>query len=189
MLEIGTMMPDAMPLVADILVSNLDAPGSKEVAKRLKKMLPPQLQDDVEAPDPEALAALQTAEQTIQEQQQQIEMLYGQMQQLQSALIDNAKDRDTDLKLQQMKSETALAQTVMQQQGQNERTDAQIQADAITEIAKLAEKEAKSVALPPRKFAPLVAGPQSVDQSAAINALAQIKAVAGTDQNPADTNA
>ena len=39
-------VPQAAPFVADIVAGNSDWPGAKEIAERLNKMLPPQLQDD-----------------------------------------------------------------------------------------------------------------------------------------------
>jgi len=46
-----------MQLVGDIMFRNLDLPGATEVADRLKKMLPPQLQDNQGKPDPQQLQA------------------------------------------------------------------------------------------------------------------------------------
>jgi len=49
--------PQLMQLVGDIMFRNLDLPGATEVADRLKKMLPPQLQDNQGKPDPQQLQA------------------------------------------------------------------------------------------------------------------------------------
>ncbi len=43
--ELVRSAPEAAPIIGDILVSNMDIPGAQEIAKRLKKMLPPQLQE------------------------------------------------------------------------------------------------------------------------------------------------
>lgn len=43
--ELVRSAPEAAPIIGDILVSNMDIPGAQEISKRLKKMLPPQLQD------------------------------------------------------------------------------------------------------------------------------------------------
>jgi hypothetical protein len=45
MTELIRAYPPAAPIIGDLLVENLDWPGAAEVSKRLKKMLPPQLQD------------------------------------------------------------------------------------------------------------------------------------------------
>lgn len=43
--ELVRSAPQAAPIIGDILVANMDIPGAQEIAKRLKKMLPPQLQE------------------------------------------------------------------------------------------------------------------------------------------------
>jgi hypothetical protein len=48
---VGELMrahPDMMPIGGDILVANLDLKDGEELARRMKKMLPPQLQDEGE---------------------------------------------------------------------------------------------------------------------------------------------
>jgi len=45
LIELVRSAPQAAPIIGDILVSNMDIPGAQEIAKRLKKMLPPQLQE------------------------------------------------------------------------------------------------------------------------------------------------
>ena len=45
MIELIRAYPPAAPIIGDLFVENLDWPGAGEVSKRLKKMLPPQLQD------------------------------------------------------------------------------------------------------------------------------------------------
>jgi hypothetical protein len=44
-LELVKADPQLLPIIGDLLVGEMDIPGAKEIAKRLKKMLPPQLQD------------------------------------------------------------------------------------------------------------------------------------------------
>lgn len=52
--------PQMMQVVMDLLVRNMDWPGAAEIADRLKKMLPPQLQDQDEGADipPQAQAQI-----------------------------------------------------------------------------------------------------------------------------------
>lgn len=45
MTELIRAYPPAAPILGDLLVENLDWPGAAEVSKRMKRMLPPQLQD------------------------------------------------------------------------------------------------------------------------------------------------
>ena len=114
MLEIGRISPAKFENMLDLMVDNLDAPGSKEISARLKKMLPPELQDqEKNAPDPQAIQALQVAEQTISEQEQTVEYLQGIVRQLQSAMIDDKNDRQQRMAEAQIKAETAVVTTQM----------------------------------------------------------------------------
>ncbi len=40
--------PETLPIVGDLIVRNMDWPQADEFAERMKKMLPPQLQDENE---------------------------------------------------------------------------------------------------------------------------------------------
>jgi Phage P22-like portal protein len=51
MLQLVQAQPELMNVIGDLLVSQLDWPMAKECAERLKKMLPPPLQDDPNAED------------------------------------------------------------------------------------------------------------------------------------------
>lgn len=52
MIEFVRAMPNAAPLIADLLAKALDWPDADEVARRLKAMVPPQALRDPEAPPP-----------------------------------------------------------------------------------------------------------------------------------------
>lgn len=52
MLDFIRMMPDAAPFVVDLLAKNMDWPGSDEIAKRLRMMVPPQALADPNNPPP-----------------------------------------------------------------------------------------------------------------------------------------
>lgn len=83
MIEFIRANPAAAPLIGDLLAKNLDWPGADEIADRLKKMLPPQLQGQ----DPQAMAA----QQQMQQMAQQIQMLG---QKLQAAEQDRSLDAE-----------------------------------------------------------------------------------------------
>jgi hypothetical protein len=81
--EVMAAAPQTAPLLTDVLVENVDAPGFQRLAKRFKAMLPPQIQQ-LEAGDesiPPAAAAqigqlqaqLQQAGKAVQELQQEVE--------------------------------------------------------------------------------------------------------------------
>jgi hypothetical protein len=132
--------PNAFPMIGDLLAENMDWPGAKQVAARLKKMLPPELQDDVNPRDipPE-----------VQAQMQQIE---GQLQQIQGAYeeaqniikTDQVKhDAQVAIKERQLAADAASQERDLQaklqleeikQQGESARTLAKIEQQRASEI-------------------------------------------------------
>lgn len=80
-MEFIRVYPAAAPIIGDLLAKNMDWPGADEIADRLRKMLPPQLQGQ----SPEAQAA-----------QQQIQQLTQALQQMQQQLQDAARDRSIE---------------------------------------------------------------------------------------------
>jgi hypothetical protein len=69
MIELLRAFPQAAPFIGDMLAKNLDWPGADEISKRLKIMLPPQLQDE-DGPTPKEAQMQQTIEQGMQMMQQ-----------------------------------------------------------------------------------------------------------------------
>lgn len=61
--------PDLMNIIGDLVFSNMDAPGADKISERLKKLLPPPLQEveGAPAPDPRMQAMMQQIEQAAQE--------------------------------------------------------------------------------------------------------------------------
>lgn len=75
--------PELGRAIGDLLAKNLDWPGADEIAKRLQKMLPPELQDDSQDPQVQAL-------------QQQIEQMGQALQQLQGALAKAEEEKSME---------------------------------------------------------------------------------------------
>ena len=66
--------PDLMPIVGDLLFKSMDMPYSEDIADRLKKMMPPQLQEQEEGGDSQEVTAIkQQAQQVIDQLQQQLQ--------------------------------------------------------------------------------------------------------------------
>ena len=70
-IELIRSVPTIGEAAGDIIVKNLDLPDGDELAARLKKMLPPQLQDDQDPEDMTPEEQMQFMAQQQQEQQQQ----------------------------------------------------------------------------------------------------------------------
>lgn len=69
MLEMSRSVPQLMQIAGDLMVKNMDWPGASEISERLKKMLPPNLQDQKEQPevDPQMQQQMQAAQQMIEQ--------------------------------------------------------------------------------------------------------------------------
>lgn len=74
MMQLIQSYPDAAPIIGDILVKSLDWQGADEIADRLKKMLPAQIQGQPPIP-PEVQQAIEEGKQTIEQQAQEIQQL------------------------------------------------------------------------------------------------------------------
>lgn len=107
MLELFKSDPAIVPIAGDILVRNMDFPGSKDVADRIKKMLPPQLQDEADQQDPEA--QLQQAKSQLQAMSQQHEQLTAALQH--EIQIRETKQVETDgrYNIAKLQEETKIA--------------------------------------------------------------------------------
>lgn len=91
--------PDAAPVIGDILVKNLDWKGSDEIAERLKKLLPPQVQGQTQIP-PEVQQQIEQGKQLIGQLQQENQQLkagqQAKMAQTQADSQQKALDRESN---------------------------------------------------------------------------------------------
>lgn len=78
MMELVRVYPDAAPIIGDLLAKNLDWPGSDEIADRLKKLLPEQLQENEDGePElpPEMSQMIQQMQEALQQASERIQEL------------------------------------------------------------------------------------------------------------------
>jgi hypothetical protein len=140
-MAIAALMPDQLPMLADILVSNMNSPGSKEVAKRLKKMLPEELKEETETPmDPQAQQMLQQADADIANLTQQNAQLEAIVKQLQAKSIADAAKNKTNIATTVIKAEADLAKERIKQAGEDERLAEKIEADASQDMMHIAKE-------------------------------------------------
>jgi hypothetical protein len=110
----GASDPETKFIMRDKIMALQDFDGATELAERFKKMLPPELQDqDAEAPDPEAMQALQAQEQAMAEMEQAHEAQSANyirlIEQLQNELQSREQDNATKIAVEQMKQEAETA--------------------------------------------------------------------------------
>lgn len=79
MLKFAQVFPQQAPLIADLMVDNMDVPGGDVMAERLKRALPPQITEDPDSPEGQA-AQQQAAQQKQQQQSMQQQMLQAHIQ-------------------------------------------------------------------------------------------------------------
>jgi len=132
--------PNAFPLIGDLLAENMDWPGAKQVAERLKKMLPPQLQEraDMQNLPPEAQQRLQQVEMQLQ----QVTQAYQQAQQaIQTDQVKHQaevtmKDRElaADAASQERELQAKMQLEQIKQESESARTLAKIDQERASEI-------------------------------------------------------
>lgn len=120
--ELGQLFqaePELFKLLGDIYLRFRDFPGHQEAADRIKKMLPPQLQDQNDQEDPKI--QLEQAKQALQQMQQQLQELEPERMkaETQKAIAKLKSDTDkaikfADVQLQIMKDATTIAAAEIQ---------------------------------------------------------------------------
>lgn len=93
MIELIRAYPDAAPVIGDLLAKNLDWPGADEIAKRLEKMLPPQLKDEEGDIPPEVQGQMQQMAQAIEQLGAMLKEA-NEKYQLEAQKIENAHQSD-----------------------------------------------------------------------------------------------
>jgi hypothetical protein len=91
--------PDLMPIIGDLLFKSMDMPYAQEISDRLKKMMPPQLQEQKDGESPEVQQVKQQAQQAVQQLTQQLDAAHKAMDEAeQEAKILEQKANDTQSK-------------------------------------------------------------------------------------------
>lgn len=99
--------PNVLSIVGDLLVGNMDWANAPEIAKRMKIMLPPQLQDEDSANSPAAQA--QQAQQQLVALQQAHQQVLGALQQAQQIIQTKQVEMQGRAGIEEIKRNTALA--------------------------------------------------------------------------------
>jgi hypothetical protein len=132
--------PAVFPQIGDLLAENMDWPGSKQVAARLRKMLPPNLQDDVDPRQlpPEAQAKLKQLEMQLQQVTQAYEQTKQQLdtdQVKQEAQLEiKRREIAGDAAKQERDLQSKLQLEAIKQEGENARELARINQARASEV-------------------------------------------------------
>lgn len=125
-------LPETASYIADLAIKNMDVPFAQDAAKRLFKMLPPQLQDNSDnAPQGFVPASqLQDAMKITESIKQQSDIVIKQMEAKIAALEAEVKNQTTGRIAQaRVQGEYALAREQLKEANQNAREALEIQAD------------------------------------------------------------
>jgi hypothetical protein len=102
--------PNVISIVGDLLVGNMDWNNAPEIAKRLKKMLPPQLQDDEGQGDP------QNQVQQLQQQLSALQQVHGEVmnafQQATQIIQTKQIEQRGKFSIEKLKTDAAMAQAM-----------------------------------------------------------------------------
>lgn len=138
-LEMMQLFPEKMQEgnIAPLLVEMLDVENSEAFIKALG--------GGEDAPDPQAMQALQEAEATIEEQEQMLMQAEEHIKQMNNYILAQKQERENDLVMKQIDSETKLAQTELQNQGKLEVEALKQSGNAIAQDKNIAQETRKNV--------------------------------------------
>jgi hypothetical protein len=123
--------PQIMQSSGDLLVGQMDWPMAKEIAKRLKMMLPPQLQDqDEQTPE----AQMQRLQQQNQQLSQQHELLVKALNETTDKLKTDYAKQQANVAIADLNNKTKIAVAEITNAAQTAITRAQIVADVMKEL-------------------------------------------------------
>jgi hypothetical protein len=105
MLQLVQSYPQLMAFVGDLLVKNMDWPEAQAVSERLKKMLPPQLQDPKDGADPAQQA--QQMGQQLQVLGQQHDALVAQVHKLSDIIAQKKVEADARIQVALIQAQSA----------------------------------------------------------------------------------
>lgn len=112
MVQMVTAKPELLQVIGDIMFRNMDVPGGDEIAERMKKMLPPQLQEqpDMDSLPPDVREAILQAQSAIEQEKQMMAQAAQKIQQMQEQAQQEgmqAKDAKSALQLEAEKLKNA----------------------------------------------------------------------------------
>jgi hypothetical protein len=123
MMEFIRVFPQSAPLIGDLLAKNLDWPGAEQVAERLKAMVPPQAQGQINP-------MVQNLQNMLKQQDAQAKQAVGQLQQQIAGLSKQVQDKNGELQIKaqevsvkQFEAETRRAEVMRPEIVQQQQID------------------------------------------------------------------
>lgn len=104
MMGVITANPDLMGTIGDLVIKNMDWPGAQEISERMKKMLPPQLQEGEDGQPP----VPPQAQQKLEQYGQMIEALTKQLNEANDALKTKSLELASRERIEEGKAQLEL---------------------------------------------------------------------------------
>ena len=142
-LQLINSNPALAPVVSDILVGNMDWPGAKQLAKRLKKIVPPEVlaaESDEGGPPP----IPPEVQQQLQQMQQQIEALTAALGEKDQIIQTKAQELAGQARIKQMEMAARVREAELKQQLELVKIQVEAQSDAALEMLKAHLEEIKT---------------------------------------------
>ena len=148
MLDYAKSDPQAMPFMRDVFVENMDWPGARQLAERLKRTIPPQvLGPDEQGQDDQMQQGMMAQQAQAQLQmQQQAAVAQISLQEAQAKLAKAQSDAQASqqkMQLDQRKTAQEMQLEAAKSRAQVEKTQAEIERIRVETAAKQAELQAK----------------------------------------------
>lgn len=185
--------PNVISIVGDLLVGNMDWNNAPEIAKRLKKMLPPELQDEDEQQDP--AAAAQQAQAQLAALTQVHQQVLGALEQAHTIVQTKAVEQqgkkdiekmriDAEVLMAKMKALTPIIVAEINTKAQDQQLRAEIDADVAKELHGTAHELAMATVVPAAQQAQTDAAARSQqDQQTHEATMAAAAAASETDNS------
>ncbi|MGH9404408.1 MAG: portal protein [Terriglobia bacterium] len=157
MMTLVNSFPQIVPIAGDLIVRNQDWPGADQVADRLHKMLPPQLQD---ANDPAAHAA--QLQQQLQQSAQQNQVLSQKLEAAMDAVLARKLETESRERIAQLQANTQI----VVQELKSRLSEAQSQADREMGALQMFHDSAHEQGLAAANSQPPAQAPQAAQQPA-----------------------
>lgn len=134
-LQLINSQPALAPVVSDILVGNMDWPGAKQLAKRLKKIVPPEVlasenEDGGPPPIPPEI------QQQMQQMQMQLQEAMVALQEKEQIIQTKAQELAAQAKVKMLEIQGRLREAELKQQLELVKIQVQMQSDQAIELLK-----------------------------------------------------
>jgi len=184
--------PNLMPLIGDLYFKYRDFPGHLEIARRLKKMAPPEVREDDQELDPQQLLA--QVEQIKAESGQMIEQMTKQMEEMTKTIEGKVIEQQALLQKAQIEAQARVQVAEIQAQAQmavinQKTTSGDLKAQLSSETTLLAKQRDTDAKMQLELLKQIAKQQQQMRESASVSPTVNVVVNAeGPDEEESDDN-